>query len=449
MNETKQEATRVPNTIRRRVSPTRTSKAVAVVTVLSVLGIASNVSAAAGRLDKSFSQDGKATAALIDEYHIGRDVVVQDNGRVLLVGESFNQVAAARFRTDGTPDDSFGQGGTTTLDFPGDNEAYGGRVVLDGQGRALVGAYVYDLNSGNFDFGLARLLTNGTPDDTFSGDGFAVLDTPDIDETLMGIARAPGGKVVLVGESYDDADSTYKVGVARFTSEGEPDDSFGGGSGFVMHTFNGAIQGGAARSVLVRDNGKILLGIYPNQFGDSDFVLGELNENGTVSSGFAVGGIRVTDFKGNNDRVTTMAWQGSKIIMAGYADTAVGNQDWALARYKSNGALDQTFSGDGRVMTHIRTDHSDEIYDIKVQGDDRIVAVGRYTESGNMTIGRYKPNGGLDGSFSGDGLSFVEFPMSSRANAVDLRGDRIVVGGDARESTDTSTSFAVAVLQRT
>jgi hypothetical protein len=53
---------------------------------------------------------------------------------------------------------------------------------------------------------------------------------------------------------------------------------------------------------------------------------------------------------------------------------AATGQDFGLARYKTNGSLDTSFSGDGRKRTSFGG--TDSASGVALQGDGRIVAVG-------------------------------------------------------------------------
>ena len=67
------------------------------------------------------------------------------------------------------------------------------------------------------------------------------------------------------------------------------------------------------------------------------------------------------------------------------------------------GALDPTFSGDGKLTTNVHATRTDRLYDIAIQGDGKIVAVGysRTTGSDIISVVRYNTNGSLDTTFSG------------------------------------------------
>src|ERR687896_174979 len=63
-----------------------------------------------------------------------------------------------------------------------------------------------------------------------------------------------------------------------------------------------------------------------------------------------------TDFAGADDEAQGVAIQGDgKSVSAGLAGVS-GTDDFALARYNSDGSLDPTFSGDGKVTTDFAGD---------------------------------------------------------------------------------------------
>ena len=79
-----------------------------------------------------------------------------------------------------------------------------------------------------------------------------------------------------------------------------------------------------------------------------------------------------------------------KILVAG---TSGG--DFAVARFNSDGSLDTSFSGAGRVTTEFGS-ANDSAYSIKVQTDGKILVVG-YSGS-NFALARYNTDGSLDTS---------------------------------------------------
>ena len=97
-----------------------------------------------------------------------------------------------------------------------------------------------------------------------------------------------------------------------------------------------------------------------------------------------------TDFAGSTDEGKGVAIQGDgKIVAAGVA-FASGTDDFALVRYNTDGSLDTTFDGDGRVTTDF-AGSTDQANGVVIQGDGKIVAAGYALVSGNFdfALARY------------------------------------------------------------
>ena len=126
-----------------------------------------------------------------------------------------------------------------------------------------------------------------------------------------------------------------------------------------------------------------------------------------------------------------VALQGDGRIVAVGRTEGAGFTYFALARYNPNGSLDTSFSGDGRQTT----DLGGGAAAVALQGDGKIVAVGGTSDAAgaNFGLARYNANGSLDPTFSGDGKQTTGFGgFSDRANGVALQGDgKIVVAGHA------------------
>ena len=142
---------------------------------------------------------------------------------------------------------------------------------------------------------------------------------------------------------------------------------------------------------------------------------------------------RRRDFAAHEDQAKALAVQpDGKIVVAGYSvglDSGdVPATDFALARYKADGTLDSTFSGDGMRTTNFGGDAA--AYDVVLQPDGRILVAGSSSE--DLALARYEPDGRLDHTFSGDGKVTVRFGgwPATGAHALVLRGNgKIVAAG--------------------
>ena len=164
--------------------------------------------------------------------------------------------------------------------------------------------------------------------------------------------------------------------------------------------------------------------------------MARLNSNGSLDTTFSGNGLTDADF-GAGESVQAVALQNDgKIVLAGSFSNGVNN-DFATARFNSDGSLDTTFSGDGKVTTALLG--NDVGMDVAIQSDGRIVQVG--TTGADFGVIRLTNSGALDTTFSGDGKTTTDFASGSsdEAEAVAIQGDgKIVVAGSSGEN------FAIA-----
>ena len=153
---------------------------------------------------------------------------------------------------------------------------------------------------------------------------------------------------------------------------------------------------------------------------------------GTLDTTFSGDGKVVTNFTPRGDFIWATALQADgKIVAAGGAGVASGGAGtFALARYDTDGTLDSTFGGDGRVVTQM-TLKTDVIQAVAIQADQKIIAAGRVGGGGGRYgLARYNPDGTLDTSFGGDGKVMREphHPLDAPGVAIQPDGKIVVVG---------------------
>jgi uncharacterized delta-60 repeat protein len=97
---------------------------------------------------------------------------------------------------------------------------------------------------------------------------------------------------------------------------------------------------------------------------------------GALDSSFGGDGRVTTDLSGHADFAGAIAIQADgKIVVAGGSAFDTRNPKFGLARYNSDGTLDSSFGGDGRVTTDF-TRREDAAYGVLIQPDGKIVAAG-------------------------------------------------------------------------
>lgn len=75
------------------------------------------------------------------------------------------------------------------------------------------------------------------------------------------------------------------------------------------------------------------------------------------------------------------------------------SDDFAFARFRANGTLDPTFSGDGLRTVHFGGERSDSVHSIDIQRDGRILAAGASGPAPRMAVTRLTTSAAVDTSF--------------------------------------------------
>jgi uncharacterized delta-60 repeat protein len=353
---------------------------------------------------------------------------------------------SSSFAVGGALDPSFDGDGKVLTDFFGSFDAALDVASLPG-GKTVVGGVAHRL-SGRAEFAVARYNADGSLDPTFEDDGMATAAFGTCDAWAFGLAVLPNGKIVLGGASYGrladgECGTEIDFALARFNGDGSLDTSFDG-DGKVTTDF-GAAGDGSSEEILglaVGPQGTITAvgGIA------GDFGLARYKRDGTLDQGFDGDGKVVTDFGGGEIPSSVAIAPNGQVVVVGVVSTS-GTNDFAVARYNSDGSLDPSFDGDGKVTTDFGTDGDgslEEAQDVAIDSKGRIVAAGGIHASfqDDFAVARYKPDGSLDTSFDGDGKVTTDFGISETARAVSIypNGNIVAAGGTGGGATD----FALA-----
>ena len=245
------------------------------------------------------------------------------------------------------------------------------------------------------------VAADGDLDVSFGTGGKVVTSILSQDDFAHSVAIQSDGKIVVAGETKNGTADEFAL--ARYNADGTLDTSFGNADGKVIT--NSANNSEHAYSLAIQSDGKILLAGASGNFGDyDDFALARYNTDGSLDTGFGTGGKVVTSFMSQDDIVRSVALQSDgKIVVAG--ETKNGTYDeFGLARYNSDGTLDTSFDGDGKVITN-SNNNGDHAYSVAIQSDGKILLAGASDNTGNddFALYRYNTDGSLDASFGTGG----------------------------------------------
>jgi uncharacterized delta-60 repeat protein len=396
-------------------------------TVLLLVGSVSSAAAAEGDLDTTYGSGGKViTPTSLSSFSGG--MALQADDKVVAVSSTGGNFLIRRYTTSGALDTTFGSGGSVQVNIGSDDEAYD--VAIQADGKILV------IGTSSGRIALVRLLTTGAPDPSFghsaivsalAGDGLAVAVQPD--GKILAGGGAPGGD----------------FRIARYDANGNSDLSFGTG-GFTDVSFSDSAH---VHDLAIQPDGKIVA-IGMNQFSgtQSDFALARLTPAGVLDPTFDGDGKVVTSI-GAYDHANHIALQpDGKIVAGGESGPSQSQVDVAVVRYLPSGALDTSFSTDGKVTTNADGDvgvgSTLDVSGLALQSDGRILVGGSSilaSSTMNFFIARYNADGSLDTTWSGDGTTSTNINGDDYVFDLGVQSDGKVV---AFGLSSSSTSFLLA-----
>jgi uncharacterized delta-60 repeat protein len=381
-----------------------------------------------GSLDTTFGGTGKVVTPIGTDIDTATAVAIQPDGRILAAGASAGgssgfDFALVRYNTDGSQHSAFGTGKVVTPIGSGLDQANSVAIQTDGK---IVAAGLSN-NGTNDDFAIARYNFNGTLDTSFNGTGKVVTPVGVSGSLATSVALQTDGKMIATGTSYNG--SNLQVALVRYNTNGTLDTSFNGTGKVSTQIGTGHSRG---KSVAIQADGKIVVG-GETALPTLQFAVARFNTNGSLDTSFNGTGVVLTDVSsGQRSACYSVAIQSDgRIIAAGVAGNGA-NDDFAVVRYNTNGSLDTTFDGTGKVMTQIGSDN-DAAYSAAIQTDGRIVVAGQSTDGTvyHLALARYNPNGSLDTAFNGTGK--VIAPIGAQVfgpASVGIQADgRIVAAG--------------------
>jgi uncharacterized delta-60 repeat protein len=370
-------------------------------------------------VDTSFAGNGRK-AINFGGSDAAQAVLVQPDGKILLAGGGgpAGSFCAARLRSNGKLDTTFGPG-KRKVDFGSpDESAFGAALQPDGRIVLAGDSHVQPA--------VARLNRNGTRDTTFSGDGRKLFSWGAIGR-VQAVIVLPDGKLLLGGFSGPEGGN---VQVARMRANGALDASSFGTAGVATVDFGGDDFGMAmARQA----NGRIVIAGRSSAQGA---VVARLRTTGMLDPDFGTGGkVKL----GNGGLRAVLVQPDRKIVVAGNANNP---DEMTVTRLNTNGTPDSGF-GDQGTTSFKFGNLANPLGGAALQPDGKIVVAG-YSQDGEVVaVARLTKAGALDGTFGSAGKATVDFGVAMFGNAVALqKNGRIVVAGQLSGNDD----FAVTRL---
>ena len=411
--------------------------------------------AAPGDLDSTFNGNGIVTDPFQSIFSAAFAVTVQVDGKIVVAGQSQGQLAVARFNDDGTLDDTFNSSSTPPgynvlpgIGLASNSEAH---AVTVGDGGTIIVAG--ESQTANKNLTVARFTSDGLLDYANFNSGSSANAGANVqtigtgDSVANAIALQADGSIVAGG--YATNSNIQQFALARFTSGGDLDTaSFNsqgtyGAPGTVMTVVGSNVS--VIQALAIQPDGRIVAAGTSSGGTPAEVALARYNSDGSpdtnfnpTGSGVSAGTLVTAIGTGDSFAYGLTLDADSKIIVAGQAENG-SVKGFALARYSTDGTLDNTFGskGNGTVITPVGSGAA-RAEAVAMQPDGKIVAVGFTTDSNSrkvLALVRYNADGSLDAGFGTGGIVMTPLgtaPADAQAQAVALSTDaKIAVAGTA------------------
>ncbi|MDR3647210.1 MAG: hypothetical protein P4L22_06730 [Candidatus Babeliales bacterium] len=279
-------------------------------------------------------------------------------------------------------------------------------LALQADGKLVAGGISTAID--NFvNFSLARYTTTGILDNSFGTKGVVTTDVgallgagSDTSYSFIdGIAIQTDGKIVAAGSVNNPINFLFNFALVRYKTDGSVDSTFGNNGAVITDV--GAIVGTPNKVsqifyITLQADGKILAyGIS-----GTNVALARYNTDGTLDNSFGTNGIVI------NSKLTPVPFMrivlqsNGEIITGGNIDSKIG-----LVKYKTDGTIDNSFGNNGMVITSFGPNFQTNISDIGIY-NDKIIAAGISVNGTNVyySLAKYNNDGSPDNSFGTNGL---------------------------------------------
>jgi uncharacterized delta-60 repeat protein len=287
-----------------------------------------------GRVDTGFGNGGQVR---IPSTLPANRVELMRDGRIVLSGANL----VARLQPDGSFDTSFGGDGVVTL--YGTSEA----MAPDAEGRVLFVTVMADETGQKLR--LQRFTADGTVDEPFSPmtmplPGFNIPSPWGANGAIhpTKLVIQSDGRILVAGAIWGGPNQTPFLMLVRYLASGALDQSFGNG---------GVAEGwpGVAQDVVLQPDGQIVVAALPAQFGETESLLARFDTAGRLDRTFGVG------LGPKPESANTGAPFGKHLLAreagGGWlyptSHPEGSRSGYGLARYDAAGRRDPTFGEDG------------------------------------------------------------------------------------------------------
>lgn len=398
-----------------------------------------------GTIDASFG--GAGGFIIPTEGLVGYDLAVNSDGSVLVLGSLSSVPVLVKLTNAGALDNSFGTNGSETITLSATGTIEFVSMAIQSNGRIVLGGDRLAQGAVSYHAIVARLLEDGTPDNSFSDDGWTqpgLIANKVFEASLVSVQT--DNKIVFGTSVINNSNLFFETqeGVALFRYEvnGSPDNTFGTSGKVTLNKTANFLPSGY---FTFQSNGKFLLtGLYKNA-ADYEYSVIRLNTNGSVDNTYDTDGIARRNI-GNGLDFSYVAFPQSddKAVLVGVS--VLNNKaNLGITRLNENGSADNSYNSNGIVTQAFgigTTGNSNNRFeDVKAVAGDKVLVCGSYSNgfgNGGLLV-RYNSNGTIDNSFGVNGFAGSSVSLGDEFSFITILSDsKIVAAGTTFDLLDGS-----------
>ena len=361
------------------------------------------VRGAAGAVDTTFGKAGTARASIGTTGIVVRGIASQADGRLLVGGQSENDVVVARLGADGALDTTYGAQGKITGDL-----RIGGAsapdlaesIAVAPDGNAVLAGYT--VNPGSI-YAVARFTPKGALDTTFDNQGYVTTTvtpqplTPFVGDFLaLAVTVQSDGKPVFCGGALEMGTGIHSVVVARIKSNGALDDTFGNGDSgfFYRHAYQGAPSSDDTCHAVAIAPGDKIVAAGTSEQGGKRFFVSRLDKGGKIDPSFGSGGFTQIAFPKDATAQAVHVLPDGRVLVVGDSDSSI-----VVARLDANGILDTSYGGTGKIVVDVGVPIVAGTARSVLDSAGCIVVSASTGADGDIVVARVLDKGVIDASF--------------------------------------------------
>jgi hypothetical protein len=163
-------------------------------------------------------------------------------------------------------------------------------------------------------------------------------------------------------------------------------------------------------------------------YGDHQFALARLDNDGWFDSTFNGGRVIETGFGGNDSAFGVVQTSGGGLVVGGTV-----NGRLALAGYRSDGSLNANFGTAGKVVLNVGSSYSGDVGGLALSADNRLLITGGWDSTtarllnSNLPFNPGKVDNGGNGSNGGRFTRAAHNAFSNTSSSSDLFSSRSIL----------------------